>query len=91
EGIFVGADLGVRPNHRVDGLPISAAGTHLSYEPENSNEPKHDPRFDGITYLETIEDVIPAKAGNQKRTISFPGFQGDPERHYPGKTAFPSP
>ena len=33
EGIFVGADLGVRPNHRVDEMPSSTAVTHLLNEP----------------------------------------------------------
>ncbi|HQH73329.1 MAG TPA: hypothetical protein PK360_14745, partial [bacterium] len=34
EEFFVGADLRVRPNRRVDAMPSSAAGTHLSDELE---------------------------------------------------------
>ncbi len=33
EGIFEGADLGVRPQHREHGMPFSPAGTHLPDEP----------------------------------------------------------
>ncbi len=33
EGIFEGAYLGVRPQHRVYGMPISPAGTRLPGEP----------------------------------------------------------